>query len=224
MGWLRTRGRSILAFLSDLGGALVFVAAAIGLIVAAITGAVLVALTAFPQPYFTLLVVGMAFLAMGLVLHFLREPLSPPPKTPVSPMADPNAYSRATALQRQHDEKAREKEAREEVANLRRATRRIREELLDNKHVVGRIPLNLDELLALHFDSWRTEKTALLDQEDPKPHEMASAAYRELRGLLRGRVSDNDLDGSPYTYGEPPSQRELNSAEQAVDRAVETLV
>lgn len=222
MDWLRTRGRSILAFLSDLGGALVFVASAVGLTVAAITGAVLLALTAFPQPYFTLLVVGMALLAVGLVLHFLREPLSPP-QTPVQPTADPNAYSRAAALQRRHDEKAREEEARKEVADLRRATRRIREELLDNKHVVGRIPLDLEELLALHFDSWTSEKTALLDQDDPKPHEMASAAYRELRGLLRGRVGENDLDGSPYAYGKQPSQRELDSVEQAIDRAVETL-
>jgi len=224
--WLRTRGRAILALLADLGGALVFVTTAIGLIVAAIAGAVLVALTAFPQPFLTLLVSGIALLAMGLALHFLRGPLSPPQRSPQTPVASapvPNAYSQAAALQHQHDEKAREDAAREDAANLRRATRRIREELLDNKHVVERVPGDVEELLALRFNAWEREETCLLDQDDPKPHEMASAAYREIRGLLRGRVAANDLDGTPYTYGDPPSQQEAIWVEQAIDQAVGAL-
>lgn len=233
MGWLQTRGRSILAFLSDLGGALAFVAVAAGLIVAAITGAVLVAWTAFPQPYFTLLVVGMAFLAVGLVLHFLRAPLTAPEQPQRQPpgprVADQEASARAAALVRKHEEKAKEEkskeeEAQKEIANLRRANRRIREELLDNRYVVNRIPRNVEGLLALRFDSWTKEKAALLDQDDPKPHEMASAAYRELQGLLRGRVGENNMDGSPYIHGDPPRQHELDSVELAIDRAVETLV
>lgn len=66
MGQLRTRARAILTFLADLGGALTFVALAAGLIAAAVSGAVLAAWTAFPQPYFTLLVAGVAFLAVGV--------------------------------------------------------------------------------------------------------------------------------------------------------------
>jgi hypothetical protein len=46
-------------------------------------------LDAFPQPFFTLLVLGVALLAAGLVLHFLRERLSPPPSVP-SPPPSPN--------------------------------------------------------------------------------------------------------------------------------------
>jgi hypothetical protein len=220
--WLRTRGRAILALLADLGGALAFVTLAVGLIAAAIAGAVLVALTAFPQPFLILLVSGIALLAMGLALHFLRGPLSPPqrsPQTAVDSAPAPNAYSQAAALQHQHDEAKRK-----EAANLRRATRRIREELLDNRHVVERVPGDVTELLAIRFTAWEGEETILLDQDDPKPHEMASAAYRQLRGLLRGRVGENELDGGLYAYGEPPSEEELFLVERAIHQAAETLV
>ena len=225
--WLRTRGRAILALLADLGGALVFVTTGIGLMAAAIAGAVLVALTAFPQPFLTLLVCSIALLSMGLALHFLRERLAPPKRSPqitAAPAPAPNAYSQAAALQHEHDEKAREDAAREDAAKLRRATRRIREELLDNKHVLDQISGDVTQLLALRFNSWEREETLLLDQDDPKPHEMASAAYRGLRGLLRGRVGENELDGSPYAYGEPPSEEELFQVERAIHQAAETLV
>lgn len=222
MGWLRTRGRAILAFLADLGGALTFVALAAGLGAAAISGAVLAAWTTFPQPYFTLLVVGIAFLAIGMALHFLREPLSPPPPKEHPAPQVRNPYSDAAALQRRHDEKAEAEAQREAAANLRRATRRIREELLDNKHVTQRIPTNKDELLALSFDSWRSEKAALLDQDDPKPYELASAAYREVSSLLRGRVEDDGFSGGSYVSG-APSTRELDMTEAAIDAAVTAL-
>jgi hypothetical protein len=223
MKWLQIKGRAALSFLADLGGALVFVSLAAGLVAAAISGAILTAWTAFPQPYFTLLVVGVAFLVIGLVVHFLRGPLSPPPpKAPIAPAAR-NPYSDAAALQRRHDEKAKEEADQQAAAGLRRATRRIREELLDNKHAVERIPLDREALLALNFQSWRSEKTVLLDQDDSRPHETASAAYRELSGLLRGRIEDNVVDGSPMVVGNPPSGVDLDSAKRAIDEAVSAL-
>jgi LPS O-antigen subunit length determinant protein (WzzB/FepE family) len=151
-GWLRTRGRALLSFLSDVGGALAFSVFAVGLIVAAITGTVLLLVDAFPQPFFTLLVLGMALLAAGLALHFLREPLAPSKATVPPPSAHPasdNPYSRAAALQRQHEDDKAKTEARNRLLEERRAIRRVREELLDNKHVLSRIPGDLDELLSL---------------------------------------------------------------------------
>jgi hypothetical protein len=130
MDWARTRGRTILSFLSDLGGALAFVTLAAGLIVAAITGAALLAWTALPQPFFALLVIGIALLAAGLVLHFLRGPLTPPVRpqqVQAAAEAADNPYSRAALLQRQQEEEKREEAEREEAAKIRRATRRIRE-------------------------------------------------------------------------------------------------
>jgi hypothetical protein len=225
-GWLLTRGRALLSLLSDAGGALAFVVFAIGLIAAALTGTVLLLLDAFPQPFFTLLVLGMALLAAGLALHFLRAPLTPPP-APASPppsSAIDNPYSRAAALERRHENERADAEARNRQLEERRAIRRVREELLDNKHVLTRIPGDMNELLSLRFHAWTGEQTTLLEQDDPIPHVKASAAYRELYGLSQSRVGSDEMMGEPYTYGDPPSEVELAAAATAIDEAVEALL
>ena len=227
MDWAKTRGRAVLSFLSDLGGALAFVTLAVGLIVAAVTGAALLAWTALPQPFFALLVMGIAMLAAGLVLHFLRGPLTPPvrpQRVQAAAEAADNPYSRAALLQRQHDEEKGEEAEREEVTKIRRATRRIREELLDNDHAIQRLPHNLEELLAIRFEAWKSEQSTLMDQDDPTPHQLASAAYREIQGLLRGRVGENELDGSPYVYGDTPDLGERDHASKTIHEAVRALV
>lgn len=222
-GWLQTRGRALLGLLSDIGGALAFVAVAVGLIAAAATGTVLLLFDAFPQPFFTMLVLGAALLAAGLALHFLRERLSPPPPvlSPSTQAPAPNAYSRAAAMQRQHDQEKVEAKDRDRLLKERRAVRRVREELLDNKHVLSRIPDDLDELLSLKFHRWNSYESTLLEQDDPTPHINASAAYRELYGLCRSRVGE--AMGEPHTYGDPPSDIELAVAATAIDLAIETL-
>jgi hypothetical protein len=104
----------------------------------------------------------------------------------------------------------------------RRAARRIREELLDNKHTLSRLPGNLDELLSLKFHAWSSNQSTLLEQDDPAPHINASAAYRELYGLCQGRVGE--AMGEQHTYGDPPTDAERSAAATAIDLAVETLV
>ena len=124
-------------------------------------------------------------------------------------------------MQERHDQGQAEAKARERVLKERRAVRRVREELLDNRHVLSRIPGNLDELLSLKFHRWSSYELTLLEQDDPTPHINASAAYRELYGLCRGRIGE--AMGEQHTYGEPPSDTELAGAAAAIDLAVETL-
>jgi hypothetical protein len=224
-----SKGRAVLSFLADLAGALAFVSVALGLLIAAFVGAALAAWTAFPQPYFTLLVVAVALLGTGLALHFLRDWLTPLPATsppappqPVATNAGENPLSQAAALQRRHeiDEQAAAK--READVALRRAVRRIREELLDNDRAVSRSSSELDELLNVSFDQWRTEQSTLLDAEDPEPHERASEAYRQIRSVLTGRVFDDGMSSS-YTQGSRPASSEVNEVRRAIDKAVQAL-
>jgi len=219
--WLQTRGRGLLSFLSDLGGALAFVAAAIALVVAALTGTVLLLLDAFPQPFFSMLVLGMALLAAGLALHFLRGRLAPPAPPPPAVQSS-NPYSQAAAMQTRHDQEKAAAEERDRLLEERRAIRRIREELLDNMHVLDRIPGNQGELLSLKFLAWNSQESTLLELDDPAPHLDASAAYRELYGLCRGRVGDDEMGGQ-YTYGDQPDGAEIASAKVAIDKASATL-
>jgi len=223
--WLQTRGRGLLSFLSDLGGALALVVAAIALVVAALTGTVLLLLNAFPQPFFSMLVLAMALLAAGLALHFLRGRLAPPPPTPAPPppaARSSNPYSQAAAMQTRHDQEKAAAEERDRLLEERRAIRRIREELLDNMHVLDRISGNQGELLSLKFLAWNSQESTLLELDDPAPHLDASAAYRELYGLCRGRVGDDEMGGQ-YTYGDQPSGAEITAAKVAIDKASATL-
>lgn len=186
--WLQTRGRGILSFLSDLGGALVFVVLAAGLLAAAVTGAVLVTLDAFPQPFLALFVLGMASLAAGLALHFLRSHLtSIPASAQPLPQTDPridNPYSEGATLQRRCDEAKAQEEERNRVLAERRAFRWVREELLDNEHRIRRArggdPEELEHLTDQH---WRECEATLLEFEDPEPHAKARKAYREIGGV-----------------------------------------
>jgi hypothetical protein len=125
-------------------------------------------------------------------------------------------------MQRRHDQEQAEAKARDRLLKERRAIRRVREELLDNKHVLTRIPGDLDELLSLKFHAWTSEQTTLLELDDPTLHVEASAAYRELYGLGRGRVGEEM--GEQHTYGNPPSGVELTAAGTVIDKAVKTLL
>jgi hypothetical protein len=224
--WLQTRGRGLLSLLSDVGGALAFVVAAIALVVAALTGTVLLLLDAFPQPFFTMLVLAMALLAAGLALHLLRGRLAPPPSTSAplpSAAQSSNPYSQAAALQRRRDQAKVAAEDRDRLLKERRAIRRVREELLDNMHVLARIPGDQSELLSLRFHAWSSQETTLLELDDPAPHLDASAAYRELYGLCRGRVGDDEMGGQ-YTYGDRPNRAEIAAVEVAIEKATATLL
>jgi hypothetical protein len=225
MEWLKTRGREVVSLLADLGGALAFVVIATTFIVAAVTGAALGAWTAFPQPYFTILVVGMALLAGGLVLHLLRDRLRPPPRPQavLAHGAGTEPPSQAAALRRRHETEEAAKKARDRQLRERRALGRIREELLDNKRVLPRLAADVNELLSLNFTEWHKEKTVLLELEDIGPYSNASAAYRELQALGQGRVSDDGFSGELSVYGEPPDEAEISAAERAIDEAVAIL-
>lgn len=94
--------------------------------------------------------------------------------------------------------------------------------MLDNRHVLARIPGNQNELLSLKFQAWNSQETALLELDDPTPHLDASAAYRELYGLCRGRVGDDELEGQ-YTFGDRPRRSEIAAVEMAIDKATATL-
>lgn len=229
MEGLLSKGRAALSFLADLAGALAFVSVAAGLLIAACVGAALAAWTAFPQPYFSLLVVGVAFMATGLTLHFLRNRLTPSPAASTTAPAEPavakassNPLSQAAVLQRRHEIEAEAGRRRESEVALRRAVRRIREELLDNDRAVSRSSLELDELLHVSFNYWQTEQATLLDADDPDPHERASEAYRQIRGVLTGRVRDDEMGGS-FTTGDPPRSGEINEVRRAIDKAVQAL-
>jgi hypothetical protein len=215
----------LLSLLSDFGGALAFVVAGVALVVAALTGTVLLLLDVFPRPFFTMLVLAMALVAAGLALHLLRGRLASPPPTlapaPSTPQSS-NPYSRAAAMQTHHDQEKAAAEERDRLLEERRAIRRIREELLDNMHVLSRIPGNQDELLSLKFHAWNSQESTLLELDDPTPHLDASAAYRELYGLCRGRVGDDEMGGQ-YTYGDQPSGAEISAVQVAIDKATATL-
>lgn len=222
MEWLKTKGRAVLSLLSDLGGAITFVVIAAGLIAAAFTGAVFGAWTAFPQPYFTMLVVGVALLATGLTLHFFRDRLRPRSTGPHDPDVS-SSHSQAAALQRRRDAEEAAKKARDRQLRERRALGRVREELLDNKRTLARLATDVDELFALRYVEWGREKTVLLELEDSSPYSRASAAYRELRALGRGRISEDGFSSELHAFGDPPNGVEIAGAEHAIDAAVAVL-
>lgn len=186
--WLHKRSRDLLSLLSDLGGALGFVAAAAALIAAAVAGSALLALEVFPQPFLSLLVLGIALLAAGLTLHFLRGRLTPPPRSAAAPRMTPsqppdeahvvgrvidgNPYSHTAALQREHE------------IRTRKSLRRIREELRDDRRRVQRAGEgDLHEIRQIRSQAWREEEETLLELTDPEPHSASRQAYRELEGI-----------------------------------------
>jgi hypothetical protein len=228
--WLRTKGRALLGFLADLAGALAFLTVAATLLSVAIIGTVLAAVDIFPQPYFTFLVIGVGGLAAGLALVFLPRLLPEPvPVTsaisaPASELKEEQAaqdVEAAAQLKRETNERKRAEQGR--AMRLRRATRRIREELLDNDRAVMRVSSRLDELLELNFGVWDAEKSVLLDADDPEPHERASDAYRQIRGLLNGRIGESDFGDGPHTYGQPPADEEVAGVRRAINKAVDVL-
>lgn len=227
--WLQTRGRKILSLLSDIGGALALVVLATGLIAAAIAGAVLAVTTAFPQPYLTLLVLGIALLAAGLALHFLRNafpsaksgaapdltaPLHEASRTSQPRPGASNPYSQAAAMQRRHDN-----------SEERKALRRVREELRDDRrHVQRAHEGDIRQIQQISFQAWFKDEETLLAMADATPHSAARHAYRELGGIqdvlyIRESASTLRLRKQPKDLLET----DVHTTYEAIDAAVERL-
>lgn len=202
------RVRAAVSFLSDLGGALAFISLAVGLVAAAVGGATLAALNILDQPYFALLVTGIAFGATGLALHALRsrfgQPRPAPARASSSPRPSPD--ERAMALQRAYEGQFGDSSTQ----RLRQTSRRVREELLDNRHELEKL-LTGDPFYPkrLTFERWQEGEQVLLDYVDPEPHRAASSGYREIKAIW-GRF-------------DRPSGADIGSAMRAIDRAVEVL-
>lgn len=230
--WLQTRGRAILSLLSDVGGALAFVVVAAGLLAAAVVGAALVTLDLFPQPFLTLFILGVALLAAGLVLRFLQGPLTPvaapapPPLPQTSPGVD-NPYSRAAALQRQHNEGKAQEEERSRVLAERRALRWVREELLDNKHRINRAADgDLEELHHLTGQHWQECEATLLEIENPLPHAKARQAYRKIESIENTQYTrdpGNPRILVPRDFPADLPASDVQSVIEAIDAAAKSL-
>jgi hypothetical protein len=230
--WLRTKGRALLGLLADLGGALAFLSIAATLLSVALIGTILAAIDIFPEPYFTLLVIAVGSLTAGLALVFIPRLLPEPvPATSATSASATELKAEQAArdaeaaaqLKRETSERERAERERDKAMRLRRGTRRIREELLDNDRAVMRVPSRLDELLELNFGVWDADRSVLLDADDPEPHERASHAYRQIRGLLSGRIGEDDFGGGPHTYGQPPTDEEVVAVRRGISKAVEVL-
>ena len=224
--WLQTRGRRVLSLLSDLGGALGFVVVAVGFIAAAVAGTVLLAITAFPQPFLSFLVFGIALLAAGLALHFLHDRMIVPATGTAAPAQSANAsggirsldinspYSQAAALQRQHDEK-----------KPRKALRRVLEELRDDRrHVQRASEGDIGEIRQISIRAWNDEEETLLELADPVPHSAARHAYRELEGIqdvlyIRESSTTLRLRNQPRDLLET----DVRTTCEAIDAAIEKL-
>lgn len=226
--WLRTRGREIVSLLSDLGGALAFVVSAAGLISAAVVGTILVALDVVPQPFFELLVLGVALLAAGVTLHLLRGRLAPPPRPALDPAAAraENPHPQAGVPQRVHDDAEAERESEAKISSRRRALRSIREELLDNRQRVQRAGENdTDRIHELTRDQWTANEDVLLEMPDPEPHAAAREAYREIAGIKGTRYSFNPHLGL-WEEKDFPGQlleTDVSTTLEAIDIAAEKL-
>lgn len=184
-------------------------------------------LEVFPQPFLSLLVLGIALLAAGLTLHFLRSRLTPPPRSAAAPpltlsqpsdeahlvgrVIDGNPYSQAAALHREH-----------EGIKTRKALRRIREELRDDRRRVQRASDgDLREIRQIRFQAWREEEETLLEMTDPEPHSASRQAYRELEGIedviyIRESISTLRLRNEPRELLETDIQTTFEAIDQAV--------
>jgi hypothetical protein len=220
--------RATISFLADVSGALVAVAAAAGLIVAGIAGAGIAALNVLDQPYFTLLVAGLALGAAGLAVHLLGGRLTPSAstrsETTTPPMAVPTARTptdstpnqQAAALTRAYQEQFGDVAAQK----LREASRRVRGELLDNRlhaeRVLGGEPF---DSFKISRSKWLSHEGTLIAHSDPAPYGDSSQAYRELDALKDSPRQRDDFD---VDAGQP-LETDLQSAIEAIDNAVETL-
>lgn len=212
--------RATISFLSDLGGALFFAALAVSFAAVAVGGAVLAALDVLDQPYFTLLMVGIALGAAALAVHLLRDRLmrpGTPAPVAVSPdraLPDLTPNERAAALTRAYQDQFGDSA----VQKLREASRRIRGELLDNRLHVERV-LGGDPFDSRKFmrSKWISYEKALIAHSDPSPHSDSSQAYRELEALKESSRDDFHVGAGQ------PLETDLHSAIEAIDKAVKTL-
>ena len=206
--------RATISFLADLGGALLLVVAAVAFLAAALGGAGLAALDGLDQPYFTLLVVGIALGAAGLAMHLLRGRMSPP--QPVAQVPDLTPDQRAAALQRAYHDQFGDSA----TLKFREASRSIREELMDSRIALDRVLVgdSFDQS-KLRRSKWLSYEKVLIAYTDPAPHAHTSHAYRELAELRNSQYKRSDFDPDA---GEP-LETDLRSTIEAIDRAVETL-
>ena len=226
--WLQTRGRASLSLLSDIGGALALVVFAASLLLAAVAGAALLTLDVFPQPFFTLFVLGMASLGGGLTLHFLRPALTRTSTADAQAVRPLSGFdSEAAALRRQHDEAKADEEARNRMLSERRALRRVREELLDNRNRIQRAhDGDTEEVHHLTSQHWRESETVLLELEDPVPHAKARQAYRAIE-VIQNTQYIRDFDNPNVLVrrdfpGELPGD-DVRRAIDAIDGAAKSL-
>lgn len=221
--WQRFRGA--ISFVSDLGGALLFMIAAVGVLAAGIGGTAFVAWGIFPQPFLTFIILGIALGAAGLTLHLLRDQLAPPAKSQGAASWDLKWTSneQAAAIQRAYQKEFGDSATQK----FREAVRRIREELLDNRLVLDRTlvgdPFDAGKL---RYAKWQSHEAALIAHADPAPHTDASQAYREIAVLFESQHKRTPYD--PHVLqrdpaAEPPLETDLTSAVNAIDQAVETL-
>lgn len=164
---MRRASKAIWGVLSA-ASVLQFAAAFGGLIV----GAVAAGLADIPTVYRVLLLASTAAFVFCVLLAMIRLlPESVRRKAaPVPPVAP--AIFKTAAAQVQRD-------LRERKLEQRRAIRRIREELLDNKASVG-------TPRGIKTKAWQEHEEALLERDDPSLHGVVSDAYRKLATVEPG--------------------------------------
>lgn len=210
--------RSAISFLADLGGALVAVVVAVGFIVAAGAGAILVATDLLPQPFLTMMIFGLALGASGVTLHFLRDPLTPTPAQPDQPVEPPpeledlgpdqglGAIERATEMTREY-----------EVRRLRKALRSIAEDELEglNRFRLLMFQGGMAEGFSPATAQWSQYSELLKESADAEVYRLGAAAYAAMRDLADaiGGKGPQSVLVKPLTAG----------ALTKVDQAIEAM-
>jgi hypothetical protein len=192
--------RRAIAFLSDLGGAVVAVAAGAGLL----AGGGVLATNLLPIGVLLVLAMGAALIAFGGVVQFLGPkwraslPPAPAPPAPTPLPPDPGRASADAA---------------------RRAARLIGEELRDNRAFLWRMSQGYERTRHFSGDSWIAESPALLDYSDPRPYRVAREAYR-LIDRVDGWRRNNQI---PSIVTEPALAADITVAVEAIDEAGKVL-
>lgn len=220
------RIRNWVALLADIGGAVAAVAAGLGIVAAA----VVVLTDLLPPVPLGLIALGVGLIVFGFSVHLLRKRwVTPPPAPPPAPDAaesDDDPFERAQALRAEQEaaqeEQARTEEAqaeRDRVLQVRRAQRKIREELLDARAVLWRMKDGRVTYASFSSSEWNARGSVLLDQDDPEPYRCAADAWRQV-----GRVNaTRDEDGDVPTQ-DPMVNADIQGAIGAIDDAVAVLL
>ena len=231
------RAREIASVMADFWDAIKLAAFFGALIVAGVVGAVLFAVTVVPPGFLAMLLIGvtgLSFIALVPVARKLLPTPPPPPPLPPAPVpavqAQPDAAAQARMLDQRIKEKQATKAAEERVIRLRRAARLVREELLDNAHLLGEIKMGDrpvgDVILDIETKEWMEYEDALLEHENAEPHTCAKEAYRQIRRVWRTQYRRKYPD-SKTLERDPEADEPLGSdiviTEEAIAVAVKAL-